>query len=168
MEINKKIEKLRKLKGITQSQMAKDLNIAISAYGKIEKGKTQLTVDRLAQIAKLLGTDASKIMSLSDVDILVQELQVPTELELLKYSPAFDKKIIDNAISRAWQLEKSKIYEAILENIIQTYGTKFTKKELQNAFVKDPVISKLIISDILTEKDAVNIVDKIAGFKGLK
>lgn len=54
--IENKIKKLRKKKGYTQSFMAEKLGLSIRAYSKIERGETQLTINRLSEIALILDT----------------------------------------------------------------------------------------------------------------
>ena len=54
--LNRIIE-IRKAKGLTQKQVADKLNIAHVNYGKIENGKTQLTLERLVSIARILEID---------------------------------------------------------------------------------------------------------------
>ena len=45
----------RKLKGISQKEMAKKLSLTPSTYSKLEAGSVELTTKRLIQIAKVLG-----------------------------------------------------------------------------------------------------------------
>lgn len=59
MEVVSKIIELRKKKGFSQKDLAKKLNIAPYNYGKVERGETKLTVDRLDQIAQVLGVHIS-------------------------------------------------------------------------------------------------------------
>jgi transcriptional regulator with XRE-family HTH domain len=54
----------RKEKGLSYENMAPELGLSIAAYRKIELGKTQLTVERLYQIAKILQV---KIAILLDI-----------------------------------------------------------------------------------------------------
>ena len=49
-----RIIELRKAKGLTQTQMADKLSIGQVAYSQIETGKTDLTIDRLVSIARIL------------------------------------------------------------------------------------------------------------------
>lgn len=63
MDIINKIVELRRQRGVTQSLMAERLGIAPNNYGKIEKGKTELTVSRLEQIAKVLGVSIGEFLT---------------------------------------------------------------------------------------------------------
>jgi transcriptional regulator with XRE-family HTH domain len=56
-KVSFRIRKLRESKDYSQENMANDLNITPSAYSKIERGVTDPSVGRLAEIAKILGVD---------------------------------------------------------------------------------------------------------------
>lgn len=52
-----KLKQLRELKNYTQEYMAQQLGLSTRAYSKIETGETQLTINRLNEIASILGVD---------------------------------------------------------------------------------------------------------------
>ncbi|MFD2570699.1 helix-turn-helix domain-containing protein [Spirosoma soli] len=53
--IAEKIRLLRLQRGLSQENMADLLSLSTTAYGDIERGKTDLTLSRLAQIANALN-----------------------------------------------------------------------------------------------------------------
>jgi transcriptional regulator with XRE-family HTH domain len=53
----RKLKTLRELKNLTQEHMAEQLGLTTRAYSKIESGETQLTINRLNEITKILGVD---------------------------------------------------------------------------------------------------------------
>ncbi len=55
--IGDRIRLFRQSKNRSQENMAFDLNISIGAYSNIERGKTNITVTRLAQIAEILDVN---------------------------------------------------------------------------------------------------------------
>ena len=57
------IKKLRKFKGITQGVMADRLNLSLRAYQKIESGKTRIDIERIRQIAEILGVSVSDLVT---------------------------------------------------------------------------------------------------------
>lgn len=57
------IVRLRQTKGISQVQLATRLNLSAPALSKIETGVTVLSLDRLLEIAKELGTTASELIA---------------------------------------------------------------------------------------------------------
>ena len=100
------IRDLRKLKGISQADIAGNLDISIAAVSKIERGLTNISIQRLDQIATILNTsvftllgvektDISKIAVSQEVESLQKELEMTKELlkakdeiiELLKNKP---------------------------------------------------------------------------------
>lgn len=52
-----RISELRKSKGLTQKQMAEELAMTQVGYSKIETGKTELTIQKLSRIARILEVD---------------------------------------------------------------------------------------------------------------
>ena len=63
MTISSQIRLLRQQKGYSQENMADMLGLSTTAYGDIERGKTDLTISRLQQIATALGTTAPQLLS---------------------------------------------------------------------------------------------------------
>ena len=72
-----RLERLQR--GLSQENMADLLNLSTTAYGDIERGKTDLTLSRLSQIAQVL--DVSPLTLLSDEAIPAQVVESkPDEL----------------------------------------------------------------------------------------
>jgi len=61
-KIGGNLRKIREIKGIKQESMAKELGITTNGYGKIERGESAINIDRLEQIATILGISAMDIM----------------------------------------------------------------------------------------------------------
>ncbi len=59
----KKIKLRRSELGYNQEYMGANLGITQCAYGKIERGKTELTLRRLKQIALILDVDVNSLIS---------------------------------------------------------------------------------------------------------
>ena len=51
------IRKVRELKGFSQDYMAEKLKISQASYARIENEHTQITVNRLFELADILNTD---------------------------------------------------------------------------------------------------------------
>ncbi|GAB2581990.1 helix-turn-helix domain-containing protein [Spirosoma areae] len=83
-----KIRLERLQRGLSQENMADLLNLSTTAYGDIERGKTDLTLSRLTQIAQVLSV--SPLVLLSDEAIPAQVIEpksdeiVSHELETLR------------------------------------------------------------------------------------
>ncbi|MBD2699334.1 helix-turn-helix transcriptional regulator [Spirosoma sp. BT702] len=86
--IGEKIRLQRLQRGLSQENMADLLNLSTTAYGDIERGKTDLTLSRLTQIAQAL--DVAPLSLLSDDAIPAQVIEekpdvvVHHELETLR------------------------------------------------------------------------------------
>ncbi|QHT66803.1 helix-turn-helix transcriptional regulator [Rhodocytophaga rosea] len=66
MKIGNKIRKLRELRNFTQEYMAAQLNLSQTAYCKIEKDETKVSIVRLEQIAKILSISVKEILSFDE------------------------------------------------------------------------------------------------------
>ena len=66
------IKNQRKVKGLSQTDMAKKLNIVLKTYQNIESGITRLDIDRLMQIAQLIDLDLATIFQLNKNNITDQ------------------------------------------------------------------------------------------------
>ena len=83
-----KIRNIRKSKGISQEAMAFDLGIDYSTYGKIERGKIALTVERLVLISEILKVSVAEIFGYAwgktDTTLEVNDKEI---MALAKYVP---------------------------------------------------------------------------------
>lgn len=82
---------LRVLKGLSQENMANELDISVSAYSNIERDVSALTVNRLIQIAEILEVKPSTILEMDGKQILAdsdnkdyQSKSMESEVEKLK------------------------------------------------------------------------------------
>jgi transcriptional regulator with XRE-family HTH domain len=50
--VGNKIKKLRELKNYTQEYMAQQMNLTPAGYSKLERDETEMTLNRLDEIAK--------------------------------------------------------------------------------------------------------------------
>jgi transcriptional regulator with XRE-family HTH domain len=66
MQIGEKIRKIREMKGLKQENIANALGMSVSAYGNLERGDTQLTFEKLEQIAGVLEVPLQDIVSMPD------------------------------------------------------------------------------------------------------
>ncbi len=62
LTIKDNIRKIRKARRLTQEEMAHLLNISLTAYRDLEKGRTSIMNDNLSKIAELLDTSAEEIV----------------------------------------------------------------------------------------------------------
>lgn len=70
MSIGKNIKKFRELRNYTQAYMAQRLGLSVSGYGKIERDETDVSINRLEEIARILDVNSGAIMNFDDKYIL--------------------------------------------------------------------------------------------------
>lgn len=56
------IKKIRELRNYTQEYMAESLKMSQTGYGKIERGETDITVNKIKQIAKILDVNLQDLL----------------------------------------------------------------------------------------------------------
>jgi transcriptional regulator with XRE-family HTH domain len=66
MQIGEKIRKIRELKGLKQENIATALGMSVTAYGNLERGDTNLTYEKLEEIAKAMDITVSDIINMPD------------------------------------------------------------------------------------------------------
>jgi transcriptional regulator with XRE-family HTH domain len=64
--IGDKIRGIRTLKGLSQENLAMMLELSLPAYADIERGKKDVTIKRLEQIANKLGVSLNDILAFGD------------------------------------------------------------------------------------------------------
>ncbi|MDR6562843.1 MULTISPECIES: helix-turn-helix transcriptional regulator [unclassified Arcicella] len=70
MKLGEKVRIVRNLKQISQTWVAMKLKISQQAYQKLEQGKTIMTNNKLAEIAKLLDIDEQTIRDIDTLPII--------------------------------------------------------------------------------------------------
>lgn len=80
-KISEKVEKIlklirdsRKKHGLSHENMAHELDISVSAYNKLERSETVLSLDRLFKIAEILKMPLSEVFEIKTGDTLHQNL----------------------------------------------------------------------------------------------
>ena len=73
MEFSKKLQELRKKKGLTQEQLAKELFVSRTAVSKWESGKGYPNIQSLKQIADLFSVTIDQLLSSEELLTLAEE-----------------------------------------------------------------------------------------------
>jgi transcriptional regulator with XRE-family HTH domain len=68
-KVGESLKNYRELKKITREDMADQLGMTVSGYGKIERGKTDVPLTRLEQISKVLGVSVPQILQFDALQI---------------------------------------------------------------------------------------------------
>jgi transcriptional regulator with XRE-family HTH domain len=93
------IRKIRTLKGLDAKTIADHLGISLSAYTKMERGETQIDINRITTIAEQLGVSPTDIMSFSPNQIFerVEQSNIGTEVKIETQNQySVPKEIIDS------------------------------------------------------------------------
>ncbi len=71
MKVGEKIRKMRDLKGLSQENMAQAMGISTSAYGKIERDETEITLAKLEEIAKVFQVNVIDILKFDEQSVFI-------------------------------------------------------------------------------------------------
>lgn len=131
--IAEKIRLQRLQKGLSQENMADLLNLSTTAYGDIERGKTDLTLSRLTQIANALTI--SPIALLTDEAVSAQVIEekasevVNHELETLRLRMEKQQIELDKLRLEAdyW---KRKYDERIAMDLLRSMGVEQKRERI--------------------------------------
>jgi XRE family transcriptional regulator, regulator of sulfur utilization len=66
-QLSERIRQFRLQKGLSQENMADMLSLSTTAYGDLERGRTELSFSRLENIAKLLDIPLPELLGLESV-----------------------------------------------------------------------------------------------------
>lgn len=78
-----KLRKIRELKNLKQKYIAQHLGISSVAYGKIERGETDVSIGRLEKIASLFELSLQQLLNFDETQIF--NLSENTKGKNLKY-----------------------------------------------------------------------------------
>lgn len=73
--ILKKIRETRKLRGLSHENMAFELDMSPSAYNKLERSETVLSLERLLKIKQILDLPFSDLFDIKTGDVYHQDLK---------------------------------------------------------------------------------------------
>lgn len=74
-KILKKIREVRRQKGLSHENMAHELDISPSAYNKMERSETTLSLERLLKIKQILDLPFSDLFEIKTGDTYNQDLK---------------------------------------------------------------------------------------------
>lgn len=99
MKVHEKIRQLRLEKGYSQEVMAEELQISTTAYGDVERGKTELSLSRLEQILRVFGTPLESFFGASSTEKLQAENdKLKLENEKLKQENQYWREKFDERL----------------------------------------------------------------------
>jgi transcriptional regulator with XRE-family HTH domain len=86
LRIANTIKALRKLRGLTQQELANALFIERSAYSKLENSKVAVTVECLKEVTVTLKTSVFQILAIADADVLINFRLTSLSEILIRYT----------------------------------------------------------------------------------
>jgi transcriptional regulator with XRE-family HTH domain len=69
MDIGNSIKKYREQKELSREIVAREMEMSLSGYSKIERNEVDLTISKVQKIAQVLGVDISQILNLDATQI---------------------------------------------------------------------------------------------------
>ena len=104
------IKTIRELKNLTQDYVASQLHMSIPNYSNIETGKTDVTLTRLQQIAKVLQIDYRQILNLNPSQLLNEDNKANAYLSNSEFREELIKqlKVKDDQINRLLSIVEKK------------------------------------------------------------
>jgi len=113
------IKKIRDAKGYSQEYMAKKLGIATVNYGKIERGITHMTIERLRSICEILDEDIFKFLE-KDSGLSIESIESAKLLARQKYDEDIIKKLHSEIDSLKRQNnEKTLLIDMLMKEKVQ-------------------------------------------------
>jgi len=120
-------------RGLSQENMADLLSLSTTAYGDIERGKTDLTISRLSQIAHVL--DVSPVTLLTDEAVSAQVIDTPPneivnhELETLRLTVEKQQVELDKLRLEA-NFYKRKYDDRIAMEVARSMGVSQSRERI--------------------------------------
>lgn len=93
MEIGTKIRKLRELKGLSQENMAYELDMSIAGYGKIERNEVSVNYDKLLKISETLNVRIEDIIGF-DEKVAFNNFNSKIQQQIGRYTYADEIKLL--------------------------------------------------------------------------
>lgn len=122
MEIGTKIRKLRELKGLSQENMAYELDMSIAGYGKIERNEVSVNYDKLLKISEALNVRIEDIIGF-DEKVAFNNFNSKIQQQIGSYTYADEIKLLYE--------DKIKLLEdkiVLLEELNKTIKLKIENK----------------------------------------
>lgn len=134
-QLRQNIRDMREDRQLTQADMAEKLSMSVTGYAKLERGESQIRVERLQQIAQVLEANVEELMAGSSDGVVVFN----NSTDILNNSPNFSFAIGNPALeseitrlryvvdaknelleSREREIESLKSHIEALQKIIET------------------------------------------------
>jgi len=109
-QVGEKVRRLREIKGMKQESVAQELGMTTNGYGKIERGESSITLERLEQIARVLEISPLDILRFDEKTVYhIQHMQSSAPQGVVNNYAATEKE-------RALMLEQIKMLNELIAN----------------------------------------------------
>ncbi len=98
--VTENIRILREIKGLSQDYMAMKLDITQSGYAKLESGKCNITMQRLAEIAHILEVEPKDLLSNQTNFYHFENNQVANATQIVENLHIANKEVYDRIINK--------------------------------------------------------------------
>lgn len=162
MTIGKVIRKYRKIKNMTQEEMAGRLGVTAPAVNKWENGNSLPDIMLLAPIARLLDISLDTLLSFQE-DLTTEEIgKIVREADLMLKEKPYDEAF-------EWAKKKLEQYpncELLILQIAIIFDAKRMVQEIPNVAEYDDYLSSLYIRVLESDDEAMRIkaADTLVGF----
>lgn len=131
-QLRQNIRDYREDKHLTQADMAEKLGMSVTGYAKLERGESQIRVERLQQIAQILEVNIEELMAgksdiiifnnsndnnVSHFSLSLGNPALSNEIKHLKYMIDAKNELLD---ARDREIESLKSQISALQKVIQT------------------------------------------------
>lgn len=100
---------LRAAKGLTQSNVASEIKITASAFAKIERGESDISISRIEAIANVFDLSASELINQADLIYKTNANSLAknySELEHIKNEISRLNKMVESLTERVRKIER--------------------------------------------------------------
>lgn len=126
LKIGEKVSIVRRMKDLSQSNVADLLGISQQAYQQLEQGKTIMTETKLTEIANILEVKEQEIREIDQVPIINKNLKHCQQFG--NYKPTYYNEAIKENIAKAKEDEISEMksemstVKKMLESLLNKFG----------------------------------------------
>lgn len=126
MTFGQRLKKEREAQGLTQADLAKEINVSIPTIAEYEADKKMPRHNKLIALSKRLGTSVDYLLGLTDIkepaDVIKQQQVQPQITDLLEYtmkkSPTNHGKPISESKAKEWNLVFEKLFELMKKDLV--------------------------------------------------
>ncbi len=128
MKTNKKLQELRKLKGYSQSELAKLVGVSRSAIAGYENGYTQPSLEILCKLCEIFNISIDSLMDFDNVDNHKSKVLKRSNIRAIKPKKVRKDKSIE--IKQVVVVEVDKVLDNLYEEMIKANKVSINKKDL--------------------------------------